>query len=229
VLAEMRQRDSFQYQRDQTQFRHFYPGTYLADRWPIGTKAVLEQATAAQMQALYRRWYVPDRARIVIVGPVDVAAVEREIVAKFSSWKGSGAALGRLDRCAVDTARLGMADVFVHPQINEQLTVQQLIADKPRPDTFDTNLLSLKMNIAASILTNRLTRKSRAEDIPFLGGGSSFEAGFCDQYARVGFSVSGKDGSWRQLLPIAEQAVRQAVDYGFTETELAEQLRLRMM
>ena len=225
VLAEMRQRDNFQYQRDRMQFRHFYPGTWLADRWPIGTREVLEKASAAQMQALYRRWYVPDRARLVIVGPVDPVAIEREIVSKFASWKGSGKALGQLDRCSVDTGRIGAQGLFVHPQINEQLTVQQLLPDGPRPDTFETNLMAMKMSIAATIISNRLARRARIEDLPLLGGGTSFETGFCDSYARIGFSITGKDGSWQKLMPIAEQAVRQAVEHGFTEAEIAEQLQ----
>lgn len=225
VIAEMRQRENYQFQRTRAQQSLFYPGSYYSTRYPIGKKEVLEAASAEQIKALYRKWYTPDRARIVVVGPVDPAAVEREIVRKFGDWKGSSAALGEIDRCGFDNSRKGETGLFVHPEVSETLSIEKLLPDRKRPDNFETNLLALKMNIASSILQDRLTRKSRKEDIPFLGGGLVFGAGFCDQHARIGFSVSGKDGSWRQLMPISEQMVRQAVDYGFGEQEVAEQVK----
>ena len=225
VVAEMRQRENYQYQRTRAQQELFYPGSFYSTRYPIGKKEVLETAPAERLKALYRKYYTPDRARIVVVGPVDPVAIEREIARKFGDWKGSSAALGEIDRCSFDNSRGGVAGLFVHPEINETVTVEQILPDKPRPDTFDTNLLSFKMNVAELIIQDRLARKSRKEDIPYLGGGTIFSAGFCDQHARVGMSVVGKDGAWSQLLPVVEQMVRQATEYGFTDQEVAEQLK----
>jgi zinc protease len=225
VIAEMRQRDNYQSQSNDVLRDLFYPGSFYATRNPIGKKEVLETAPAERLKALYQKWYTPDRARIVVVGPIDPVAIEREIARKFGNWKGSSAALGEIDRCQFDTARRGESGLFVHPEINETIQIEQILPDKKRPDTFDSNLLAYKMNVAASIVQDRLARKSRKEDIPYLGGGSNFSAGFCDQHARVGMSVVGKDGSWMQLLPIVEQSVRQATEFGFSEQEVAEQIK----
>ena len=225
VIAEMRQRENYQYQRTRAQQELFYPGSFYSTRYPIGKKEVLETAPAERLKALYRKYYTPDRARIVVVGPVDPVAIEREIARKFGDWRGSSAALGDVDRCSFDNTRGAESGVFVHPDINETLNIERILPDKNRPDTLDTNLLSLKMNVAAAIIQDRLARKSRKEDIPYLGGGTTFAAGFCDQHARVGMSVVGKDGSWVQLMPIVEQMVRQATEYGFSEQEVAEQIK----
>ena len=225
VIAEMRQRENYQYQRTRAQQELFYPGSFYSTRYPIGKKEVLETAPAERLKALYRKFYTPDRARIVVVGPVDPVAIEREIARKFGDWKGSSAALGDIDRCSFDNARGMQTGSFVHPDINETLSIERILPDKKRPDTFETNLLSFKMNVAANIIQDRLARKSRKEDIPYLGGGTTFAAGFCDQHARVGMSVVGKDGSWSALMPIVEQMVRQATEYGFSEQEVAEQIK----
>ena len=225
VIAEKRQRDNYQSQSSQAQRELFYPGSFYATRLPIGKQEVLESAPAERLKALYKKWYTPDRARIVVVGPVDPIAIEREIARKFGDWKGSSAALGEIDRCQFDTARPAESGLFVHPEINETLQIERILPDKKRPDNFESSLLSFKMNVAASIIQDRLARKSRKEDIPYLGGGTNFSAGFCDQYARVGLSVVGKDGSWTQLLPIVEQSVRQATEYGFSQQEVAEQIK----
>ncbi len=225
VIAEMRQRENFQFQRTRAQQELFYPDSFYSTRYPIGTKEVLETAPSERLKALYRKYYTPDRTRIVVVGPVDPVAIEREIARKFGDWKGSSAALGAVDRCSFDNARGMETGLFVHPDINETLNIERILPDKVRPDTFETNLLSFKMNVAASIIQDRLARKSRKEDIPYLGGGTTFAVGFCDQHARVGMAVVGKDGSWAALMPIVEQMVRQATEYGFNEQEVAEQIK----
>lgn len=225
VIAEMRDRENYGFQRNRAASELLYPDSYFSARYPIGKLDVLQTASAEKMKALYRKYYVPDRARLVIVGPVDPTALEREIVRKFSDWQGSGTALGNIDRCSFDNDRPAKAAFFSHPEVNEALNIEQIVADKKRPDTFERALLDLKMGIAAAIVADRISRKSRNEDIPLLSSGLSFAAGFCDQHARIGMTISGKDGSWGTVLPIVEQMVRQAVEHGFSEQEISEQIK----
>jgi len=225
VIAEKRQGENYGFQSARAANNLFYPDTFYATRYPIGQQSVLETAPAERLRALYRKYYRPDRTTIIVVGPVDVAAAEREIIAKFASWRNDGPALGDIDTCALDTGRQAAADSFVHPKIGEAISVQQIIADQKRPDTVDRAMLQLKMQIASSIISQRMSRRSREADMPFLGGGTSFGLNLCDQYVRIGFSVSGKDGSWKTILPFAEQVVRQATEFGFSQAELSEQLK----
>jgi zinc protease len=225
VIAEKRERENFSFQSSRAANNLFYPGTYFATRYPIGQQNILESAPAERLKALYRKYYRPDRTKIIVVGPVDVAAIEREIIAKFSSWKNEGPALGDIDQCSVDTGRPASADSFTHPKIGEAVGVQQLIADNMRSDTFDRAAIELKMQIASSIISQRMSRRSREADMPFLGGGTSFGLNLCDRYARIGFSAAGKDGSWKEILPFAEQIVRQATEYGFSQAEIDEQVK----
>jgi zinc protease len=225
VLSEMRDGENFGFKRMRESFRLFYPDSFYINRIPIGKKEVLEKATAGQMKALYRKYYVPDRARIVVVGPVDPVAIEREIARKFGNWQGSGASLGKLKQCTFDTRRQAESAIFVHPEIDEAVNVEQIVPDTKRPDTIANNLQMLKMQVAWGIVSDRLTRLSRKEDIPFLGAGPNFEPGFCDKYARVGYVISAKDGGWRAVLPVVEQAIRQSAQHGFTTAEMDEQLK----
>ena len=68
VIAEMRQRENFQFQRDRAMLGMLYPDSFYATRFPIGTKAVLENATAEQMKALYRKWYGPTGRALLLSG-----------------------------------------------------------------------------------------------------------------------------------------------------------------
>ena len=225
VIAEKRERENFGFQSSRAANALFYPDTFYSTRYPIGQQNILETAPAERMKALYRKYYRPDRTKIIVVGPVDVAAVEREIALKFSSWSNDGAALGAIDQCVLDTSRNAASATFAHPKISEAIAVQQLVADTKRYDTLDRAAIDLKMQIAASIISQRMSRRSREADMPFLGGGISFSLNVCDQYARIGFSAAGKDNSWKELLPFTEQIVRQAIAYGFSDAEIAEQIK----
>ena len=225
VISEMRVRENFGFQSARAANSLFYPDTYYSTRYPIGTLKVLETAPAERMKALYRKYYRPDRARLVIVGPVDPVTIERQIVAKFADWKNDGPPRGDIDTCKIDTRRAPEAGIFSHPKIGEAVAVQQIVADKKRPDTINRAVMELKMAIASDIIAQRISRRSREGDVQFLGGGLSFQTGFCDEYARIGVTAVGKDGSWREVLPFVEQIVRQAAEYGFSEAEIAEQIK----
>jgi zinc protease len=225
VLAERRERENFAFQSWRAANNLYYPNTYFSTRYPIGLSEILETAPADRLKALYHKYYRPDRIKIIVVGPVDPVAIERELVRKFADWHVTAPPLGNLDRCELDTTRGVSAASFTHPEINEAIVVQQFFKDKFRPDTVERAMIELKMQIASAIISQRISRRSRSEDIPFLGGGINFTIGICDNYAAVNFGVAGKDGSWRALLPFTEQAVRQAVQYGFDDTEVAEQIK----
>lgn len=225
VIAEKREKENFAFRSARAANSLFYPDTFYSTRYPIGDQSVLETAPAERMKALYQKWYRPDRTKFIIVGPVDPAAIERQIVAKFSDWRNPGEPLGDIDKCTVDTARKQVAGSFTHPEISEAVGVQQFLPDSKRPDTVERAMLQLKMQIASAIVSQRMSRRSRESDVPFLGGGLTFDIGFCDQYARIGFNAGGKDGSWRTILPFTEQIVRQAVQFGFSDAEIAEQTR----
>ena len=225
ILAEKSARENFGFQSARAANNLFYPNSFYATRYPIGTTEVIQTASAETMRALYRRYYRPDRIKIIVVGPVDPIAIERELVAKFADWQVDTPPLGALDQCTLDTARVLSAQSFVHPEISESISVQKFLQDKKRPDTLDRALVELKMSIANAIISRRMARRSREEDMPFLGGSVNFNFGLCDQYAAIGYGVAGKDGSWRSLLAFTEQTVRQAVEYGFEESEIAEQIK----
>lgn len=225
VIAEKRERENFGFQSSRAANDLYYPGTFYAKRYPIGQQYILETAPPDRMQALYKKWYRPDRTKIIVVGPIDVEAIEKEIVRKFADWKSDGPAPSDFDTCTIDTQRGADAGYFVHPKIGEAISIQQFIPDRRRPDTIERALIELKMQIASSIIGQRMSRRSRENDVAFLGGGTSFEIGFCDQYARIGFGAAGKDGSLRELLPFTEQIVRQASQYGFSHAEIAEQVK----
>jgi len=225
VIAEMRQRESFGFQAIRARSSFLFPDSYLSNRYPIGKKSILENASAAKMKTLYSKWYRPDRTRIIVVGPVDPAKIEKMLVDKFSSWQNNGPPLSEFDTCSFDTNRPGAASQFVHPELVERVGIVQILPDRKRADNFDNALLNTKIRIAGAIIGERINRKRRKEDIPLLGAGPGFSTGLCDNLATIGLNMSVKDGASETMLPIIEQTIRQAAQYGFSSKEISEQIK----
>jgi zinc protease len=53
---------------------------------PIGSRAAIEQATAAQLKAFHARLYAPNNMQLNIVGDIDVRTLKAEIEAAFANY-----------------------------------------------------------------------------------------------------------------------------------------------
>ncbi|WP_440889020.1 M16 family metallopeptidase [Vibrio sp. WZ-1] len=62
-------------------------GTLYAEHDPIGTKASIESATAADLMSFYQKWYQPQYAELIVSGDVDVEQLSKLIKEQFSDWK----------------------------------------------------------------------------------------------------------------------------------------------
>ncbi len=69
-------------------------GTGYAGRLPIGTRTAIEAMTAPPLRRFYDDWYRPDNVGLVVVGDIEPAVIERQIVEQFSDAvdRGSGPA-----------------------------------------------------------------------------------------------------------------------------------------
>src|SRR5688572_15916354 len=134
-LGERRSPVSFQLRHMIDQLGFQIPETPYPNRLPIGTEEVLKTASAATMQGLYQRYYRPENATLVIVGDFDSVEMESKIKAKFSDWKGVGAAGPELPHGRVDLKRASAVDTFTDPAIATTVTMTLM---RPWEDPADT-------------------------------------------------------------------------------------------
>ena len=222
ILEEKRVRENFQARSGRASVELFYPDTFFETRSPIGTEEILQNAPAERMQNLYKRYYTPDRTKLVFVGPVDPIKIERMIVEKFSSWQGESRSLGEFDDCQIDTNRESEAAVFSHPKIGETLSANQFLKDSKRSEGINRSILSSKMTIANAIITNRINKQLRGEDTPILRANLNFSLNLCDQYATIGYGISAKDGARGAMIPFIQKHINSALTYGFQKSEVDE-------
>ena len=85
VLEEWRSGRGAQERIQREQFPVQFAGSRYAERLPIGLPETIETAPTEALRRFYRDWYRPDLMAVIVVGDVDVDAVERMIQARFAS------------------------------------------------------------------------------------------------------------------------------------------------
>ena len=224
VLAELRDRNSYQLRNLEDQLAFAYPGARYAARLPIGTPATLNAATADTLKAFWRREYVSAHTTLIVVGDFDAATVEAAITAKFSDWRPVPAA-PQPDAGPVDPKSKGRADVYVDPALSERVTASRNGPWLDEPDSAAQRRENLLRQIGYAIVNRRLLRTTRQANPPFRGAGLGtsdvFEAG-----RTTNLVVDTVDGKWRRGLIAAARDYQRALARGFTAAEVAEQVAI---
>lgn len=223
ILAERRDRSGFQLRNYEDNVAFLAPQAHYGRRLPIGTAEVLENATAAQIRALYERTYRPANTVLVVVGDYPVAVVEAAIRARFADWVPAGPAPVQPDAGPIDVELKAKTDIYLDPALSESVTISRLAPWREEPDTRANRRQDALRSIGYAIVNRRLARLARGADAPFRG--ASYGTGDIFEAARItSLTVSSVDGEWKKGVLAATREVNQALTYGFTRAELDEQL-----
>lgn len=226
ILSERRARDTYQLRSLIDQLGFQMEGMRVASRIPVGTEEVIRTAPAARIRDIYDRYYRPERATLVMVGDFDPAAVEAKIKARFADWKGRGPAGPDPDIGTVDYKRPSAADDFVDPAIQDAVTVTAFKPWVQERDTKAKRARTLAEEVGEAIVSRRLAKIALNEDSPILAGYFSEAAGW-KVFDQVTVGAVAKEGAWKEALALVEQELRRAVEHGFTQAEVDEQLAIR--
>jgi len=223
ILGEERSRDNFQLHQVVDTLGFQFPETPYPNRLPIGVDAVLKTASADTIKNLYQRYYRPENATLVFVGDADPTVVEAKIRKVFADWKGVGPAGAALPRGRVDFARPASFDTFVDPAVATTLDYSITRPWKDPADTLADRHQRIVKMLAAAMFNRRIEKITNTPGSAVLGGGMG--TGEEQDAARVtSIELVAKDGAWKDALTTADQELRRALQYGFTEAELKTQI-----
>ncbi|MDQ3140431.1 MAG: insulinase family protein, partial [Pseudomonadota bacterium] len=221
IEGERRARDSIELRLVTSLLNFQAPDTPYGKRLPIGTTRVITTVPAARIANLYRRYYRPEYATLVIVGDIDPAAIEAQIKARFDDWRGVGPAGAPLQRGRVDLNRGAAFSGFVANAIPNAANVTLYRPYSNPADTISERNRILLESIVAAMFNRRLERLASAPGSVLLGGAMSVSE-VDDAALSTSVSLGAKDNEWRAALAAAEQEVRRARLHGFTAPELKE-------
>jgi zinc protease len=219
VRQEIGARDAVRDRVLAAQNAFFFPGSAIA-RGPVtGTRSSVARATPETLRRLYALHYAPQRATLVVVGDIDPGVAEAEIVSHFVGWKALSAAPPPQARRSLDRTSSGgevRARLFVDRAAPTSVTiasVSPLLSPSDKAPLRDAEFLE---RLGVEMLNRRLAKTSATVSIY-----THFST------ARLAsLDVAAKDGNWRGALVAAAAELRRALQHGFQQSELDEQLAL---
>ena len=222
ILSEKTSRDSVGYRLMEQQFEELFPDSLMTKRFPIGTEEVISKAPRERFVDFYTRYYTPERMTFVVVGDVKPEEIEARIKDSFSSLEnpkepGKAPALGQ-----IGTVEGIKPAVFSDKEVPAtELSLVSVRPFSPAADTSTRRLSLLPLGIAHAAIGRRFERIAKQDGSAIAKGSASRDELF--NYAELGsFDVTVTDDRWQEALPILEKEYRRALEFGFTDAEIAE-------
>jgi zinc protease len=201
-----------------------YPGSLVAQRDAIGIPEVIRTAPREAFARYYDEFYRPDRAMLVIVGDIDVDRVEAEIASVYSDWTASEDPAEPPVAGSVDPDRGFDTGYFHDPDFFTVLTVESVQPDTIEDDTTARRFDGLLDSLATGIVSRRMSTIISSGTSPLLQGGASYSTAEYGFAARANILAVAQPERWEEGLAVVEQELRRALEHGFTQSELDEQL-----
>ena len=198
-----------------------YPGSQYAKRDVIGDTAVINNFAYDALRDYYKKWYGPDNQAIVVVGDIDVDAIEAKIKAL---WADVPARANRGERPLYSVDDNEEPIVAVVKDNEAQVTRLEVIYKKnPLPAEFRGTDMAYVLDVAHALITdmmdNRLSELSLAPDASFVGAGTYYGelVKEKDQFLTVYVAKAGQEKQAYSDMLVQIEKMRR---YGFTNAEL---------
>lgn len=222
ILSEKRDRNTFALRNLEDQLQFLHPRARYTNRIPIGTEETLNGASAERLRAFWRREYVPAQTTVLVVGDFPVEAVEAAIKARFADWQPAPAEL-QPPAGPFDPKAAPREDVFIDQALSERVTISRDGPWLKEPDSLAQRRENLLRQIGYGIVNRRLLSRTREGNAPFRGAGIGTADSFREGRA-TNLVVETIDGGWKRGLTTATEEYRRALEFGFSQAEVAEQI-----
>jgi len=221
VLAEMNSRDSVQMRLLEQRLEFLMPNFLASQRLPIGLESVIAGAPRDRFATYYSDNYTAQNIAFIIVGDIDPDEYTTRIENSFGSMQ----AIPAPEAPDLGTLPNGYglrAGVFADEEVSsDSLSLSTLKPYTFEPDTVENRLKYLPLQVANAILTRRLQILAKAEGAPIKSGSASISH-WLDAIENDNISVSPETGKWPEAVAVMEQALRRALEFGFTQAEVNE-------
>nr|WP_322625733.1 insulinase family protein [uncultured Flavobacterium sp.] len=195
--------------------------SHYAERLPIGKKDILEKFKYETLTRFYKDWYRPDLMAVIVVGDIDVAAMEKKIKDHFESYKNPTNERPRLTYdlpnhaetfvCIETDKEASSSDVNISYKDKEKAKPTVTVADF-RKDQLES--------LFSSMLNNRLQEYSNNANPPFTYGYTYHGGGWArDKEAYQSFAMTQETKQLDALRTLVNENQR-VKKFGFSAQEL---------
>ena len=221
ILEEKRQRSDAQWRMFEKSLPYLYGDTHYARRTLIGGEEQLKTFKYESLTNFYKKWYQPDMQAIIVVGDVDVDAVEAKIKSIFSDIPAPAVPTVKKEPKVPGNAE-PIVGIITDPEArNSRIDIYW--KSEPIPFEFKNTDVALTNDVIMSyislIMSERIADIASKPDAPF------FDAAFMEyQLNNVCNTMNGivvfKDGDALNAMNAFMLEVEKMKRFGFTEGEV---------
>ncbi len=222
IASEKAARDSIEFRIFVERLGFFTQGSGLTDRLPIGVDETIATMPREEFVEYYRGYYRPENTFIVFVGDLEPGEAVARIAEYFGDWKPVGPALPqrRPNQATIPPGSVGVTIA------EGQMTFVTLATMRPyeeRIDSAQKRRDNFVRSLGMRMLNQRMSRKVENGSAVYLAAmGGRFQQNDVADGMTLRMRTSPED--WQAALVEGEQDLRRAIEYGFSQQELDEQL-----
>ncbi|MEO8413418.1 MAG: insulinase family protein [Ginsengibacter sp.] len=201
-------------------FPGLFNGSLYATRLPIGKDSIIQNFNRASLASFYKTWYRPDLQAVVVVGDIDPATAEKEIIKHFGHFKNPTKEIPRPSIISIAERKdnVGMVLTDKEQTIN-LLQIFNYVEKAKTINTWNDYRQSIVEGLFNTLINERLTELSQLADPPFLFGNTSFSNFIRGYRTFVSFAVTG-DKPVKDAIDSLLVTTESVQKFGFLTSEL---------
>jgi zinc protease len=226
ILAEKRRSNESATEAFQKQINFLVPGSRVPERLPIGINETINAVTQEQFLDFYCSFYRPEDAFLVFVGDIDIADIERRITDHFDDWEACGPKRDLsyiTDKINLETPHKIEAKAVTLENFQSSVSLNIIDDSTKYVDSIEKRNEGLLHQTALNIISRRFDKLARQDAAPFISHNVGANA-FYDEAIIRSISLGISDENWPQAISLIEQEFRRALQFGFTQAEVDEQV-----
>lgn len=196
---------------------YYYQSRY-AKRLPIGDTAILKNCTHERIKSFYKDWYRPNLMAIMVVGDIDVKAIEAEIISRFSTLKNP-----KEEKPKIEYELPKHSQTLIKISTDAEATNTQAYIvykhDKQEMSSIDGYAQYVMNQLINNMMSNRLMEITKKSSSPFIQAFSSYDNETRKNDAWSSYVFMKKDKYKEAIATILEEN-RRMEEHGFIQSEL---------
>lgn len=224
IASEKNARDSLMFRSRVDEIRFFTKGSGLVDRLPIGTDETIATMPREEFVRFYESYYHPKNTFIVFVGDLEPAKAIAAIERYFGDWEAKTDLVPPRKVIPADTQG-GRIGYYHHPELLTFVRIGTVYPYVDRPDNAEVRGKNALRTLGIRILNRRFSRMIDEGDAPFLSAGARQNSVQKTMDGMVVLLRSDPSG-WEKALAAGDLEIRRALQFGFSQAELDEQIAI---